>query len=167
MARVPRLALVLAVCGAALGCAQEIIERPAKGPTALDFFVARSFLVNGREPNFDERRMWEDKIDEQIRVYLRDHPELQQSARYSDIRFWRQVTAGSTREEVRILLDEPDERSVDPAALAVMARQHWPDIQAKAKEGWSYGVAGWTIFFDERGVTEMLRRLSTTTLPDD
>lgn len=167
MAIIRRLALLVAVCAAAVGCAQEIIERPAKGPKALDFFVARSVLVNGREPNFDERRMWEDQIDEKIRVYLRDHPDLQQSSRYSDVRFWRQVGIGSTRAEVRILLDEPDEQSMDPAALAVMARQHWPAIQAKVKEGWTYGLAGWTIFFDDGGVIEMLRRVSSTAYPED
>lgn len=167
MTALRRLALLVAVLGAALGCAQEIIERPAKGPTAQDFFVARSYLVNGREPNFDERRMWEDQIDERIRVYLRDHPELQQSPRYSDVRFWRQVAVGSTRAEVRLLLEEPDERSIDPAALAVMAQQHWPAIQAKVKEGWTYGLAGWTIFFDDRGVVEMLRRVSSTAPRDD
>jgi hypothetical protein len=146
-----------------VGCAvPDIVERPAQGPNAQEFFLARSYQVNGRSPSFDERRVWEDRLDDRIFRYLREHPEIQQSTRYSDFRFWRQVSAGSTPEEVRLLLEEPEERSIDPARLAVLAQQHWSSIQAKVKEGWVYSLTGWVIFFDDKGVVEMVRRVSGT-----
>lgn len=149
------------------GCAGQLetVDRTSTGPTALDQFIARSYAVNGRSPNFDERRIWEDQIEARIGKYLREHPEMQQALRYSDFRFWRQVAIGSTRGEVRLLLEGPQEQTTDPARLGVLAERHWPAIQGKVKEAWAYPL-GWVLFFDDQVVVEMLRKVSRATPQD-
>jgi hypothetical protein len=152
-----------ALAGLALGlvgCAarMESVERVAQGPKAQEVFIVRSYFANSREPNFDEKRMWEDRIEERVAKYLREHPELQQTTRYSDFRFWRQVAVGSTRDEVRALLEEPDEETIDPALMGALARQHWPALVRRAKEAWVYPPT-WVIYFDDQGVVEMVRRV--------
>src|SRR5262249_23415025 len=83
-------------------------------------------------------------------------PELEQSPRYLDVRFWRQVSAGAPRREVEVLLEEPQERTIDPALMAVLAERHWDEIGRKAKEAWVY--YGWVIYFDDAEVVDMVRR---------
>ena len=107
-------------------------------------------MAYGREPSFDETRRWQDRMDDRVSQYLREHPEVEQSDRYSDFTFFRQVTPGSTRGEVRALLDEPDERTIDSALMAVLAGRNWTGLQAKAKEAWVY-PGGWVLYFDDRG----------------
>jgi hypothetical protein len=157
-----RLAWALLLALAASACASqfETVDRTSRGPTAQELFTIRSYAVNGREPSFDERRMWEDQIDARIAKYLREHPELQQTPRYSDFRFWKQVTPGSTAEEVRVLLEEPAEQTIDPALMAAMSRRHWSVLQGRAREAWVY-PPGWVIYFGDEGVIEMTRRTST------
>lgn len=146
--------LLLAGCAAPL----ETVERTAHGPKAEALFITRSFLTNGREPTFDERRMWEDRMDDRVSRYLRAHPEMERTPRYSDFRFWRQVSLGSARGEVRALLEEPEEETVDPALMAALAKQHWPEVSRRAREAWVY-PPGWVIYFDEGGVTDVVRRM--------
>jgi hypothetical protein len=67
------------------------------------------------------------------------------------------VTPGSTRGEVKTLLDEPDERTVDSALMAVLAGRNWTTLQAKAKEAWVY-PGGWVLYFDDQAVVEITRR---------
>ena len=110
--------------------------------------TARSQVMNGRDPNFDEKRIWESRADMRIAKYLRDHPEVEQSPRYMDVRFWRQVSPGAPRVEVEALLEEPQEQTIDPALMAVLAERHWDDFGRRATEAWIY--YGWAIFFDER-----------------
>lgn len=159
--RWPGLAGVLLLAGAlAGGCAsglgQETVVRSGLGPSAREVFVMRSVLVYGRGPSFDEMRRWQDQMDDRVFRYLREHPALEQSERYSDFRFFRQVTPGSTRGEVRTLLDEPDERTIDSALMAVLAAANWTAIQAKAREAWVY-PGGWVLYFDEGAVVEITR----------
>ncbi|MEK7837284.1 MAG: hypothetical protein AAB328_04800, partial [candidate division NC10 bacterium] len=104
------------------------------------------------------KRIWEDRLDDRVSRDLREHPEMERTTRYSDFRFWRQVGLGSARAEVRALLDEPDEETVDPALMAALARQHWLEISRRAREAWVYPL-GWVIYFDEQGVTDVVRRL--------
>ena len=152
--------LLVAVAG--LGCAatqSEVVERVSQGPKGEELFLLRTYLANGRAPNFDERRMWQDRIDERVSRYLREHPELERAERYSDFRFWRQVSVGATRDEVRTLLEEPDEETIDPALMGALAKRHWEGIQKRAAEAWLYPVS-WVIFFDDKGtVVEMVRRV--------
>lgn len=162
MARTRRLALAGLMLLGGAGCAaqMETVERSGQGPKAEALFLARSFLRNGREPTFDEKRMWEDRMDDRVSRYLREHPEMQQATRYSDFRFWRQVSIGSARGEVRALLDEPEEETIDPALMGALARQHWPEVSRRAREAWVYPL-GWVIYFDDQGVTDVVRRIGT------
>ena len=153
--RVLLAALLAAACAGKL----DVVELTTKGPSAEEFFVARSHAINGRSPSFDERRRWESEVDERVYAYLREHPELQQTTRYSEFRFWWQITTGSTPAEVRVLLAEPQEQTIDPARMAVLAERHWTEIQPRAKEAWVYPPA-WTIYFDDTGVVAMVHRVS-------
>jgi hypothetical protein len=136
-----------------------LVEQTTQGPTGFDVLTARSLAVNQREPTFDERRFWENETDLRISKYLHEHPELEQTPRYSEFRFWRQVTPGSTKAEVEVLLDEPPERTIDPALMAMLAERHWEDLGRKAREAWVY--YGWVIYFDDAAVVGMVRRVSS------
>jgi hypothetical protein len=157
-------ALVSLLLGASLaaGCAHklDVVELTSKGPSAEELFQARSLVINGRTPNFDERRRWEADTEDRVFAYLREHPELEQTSRYSDFRFWWQVTNGSTPAEVRVLLQEPAEQTIDPARMAALAERQWGEIQDKAKEAWYYPPA-WIIFFDESSVVAIVHRVSS------
>jgi hypothetical protein len=157
-----RGALVAALLGA--GCATElnVVELTPRGPSAEELLVRRSFTRNSRAPSFEERQQWQAQEEERVFAYLRDHPELQQSARYSDFRFWWQVTMGSTPAEVRVLLQDPQEQTVDPARMAALAQRHWVEMRGKVKEAWVYEPA-WVIFFDDTAVIGMIHRISAQT----
>lgn len=152
------LAIALALGGA--GCAgnMETFEQTTQGPTGLDVLTARSQAMNGRNPSFDEKRVWENQADMRVAKYLRDHPELEQSPRYMEIRFWRQVAPGASRGEVEVLLEEPQERTIDPAFMAVLAERHWDDLGRRATEAWVY--YGWVVYFDDDAVVATVRRVS-------
>jgi hypothetical protein len=148
---------LLALLGPGCASRSPVLERTTQGPSAEEFFVIRSFQITGREPGFDERRHWENEIEVRVSTYLRRHPELEQSPRYLEFRFSKHVTSGSSRGEVRTLLEEPEEETVDPARLAALAERYWPDIRGKAKEAWVYSL-GWVFYFDDAGVVAMFRR---------
>ena len=156
-----RLLLALVVM-AAVGCATELdlVERTTRGPSAEELMLVRSVVTNGRTPNFEEKRHWERAVEERVYTYLRDHPELQQTARYTEFRFLWQVAPGSTAAEVRVLLEEPQERTVDPARMAALAERHWSEMRAKVKEAWIYEPA-WAIYFDDAGVVAIVHRVSS------
>jgi hypothetical protein len=161
MRRLSRLS-GLAAALLAGGCAaltEPTLERTTRGPNAEEFFIQQSYAVNGRAPNFDEKRVWQDQMDEKVFKYLREHPEMESTSRYTEFRFWRQVTHGSTPGEVRVLLGEPHERTIDPALMSSLGEQHWPAVRATAKEAWVYPL-GWVVFFDDKGVVDSLRRVS-------
>jgi hypothetical protein len=155
--------LALASVAAALGvggcglATTEVPERMGRGPRAEEMFYAKISAASAREPNFDEKRQWKDQIDDRVFKYLREHPEMEQTTRYSEFRFWRQVAEGSTPGEVRVLLDEPLEQTADPALMSMKAKAHWAQISTKAKEAWTYPL-GWVLFFDDKGVVDMIRR---------
>ena len=150
----------IALACACAGCADkfETVDQTSQGPTGFDVLTARSHILNGREPSFDEKRVWDSRIDMRIAKYLRDHPELEQSPRYMDVRFWRQVSPGAPRGEVEALLEEPQEQTIDPALMAVLAERHWDELGRRATEAWVY--YGWAIFFDDTEVVVMARRVS-------
>ncbi|HXJ79281.1 MAG TPA: hypothetical protein VMS64_11430 [Candidatus Methylomirabilis sp.] len=154
--------VVLAALMAA-GCATsklDTVELTSKGPTAEELYTQRSQTINGRAPTFDERRRWEAEIEERVWGYLRQHPELEQTNRYSDFRFWWQVTTGSTPAEVRVLLLEPTEQTIDPARMAALAEGQWGEIEPKAKEAWFYQPA-WILYFDDSSVVGIVHRISS------
>ena len=156
-----RVLLVAAVVTS--GCAVgklDLVERTTHGPTAEELMLARSFAVNGRAPSFEEKRYWEREVEERVYAYLREHPELQQSPRYTEFRFLWRVTPASTTDEVRVLLQEPQERTVDPARMAALAARHWGEMRSTVKEAWVYEPA-WAIYFDDKGVIAIVHRVSS------
>jgi hypothetical protein len=155
-------ACVMASCGVTT----PVLERTSRGPTAEEFFIQQSFAANGRGPSFDEKRVWQDQMDEKIFKYLREHPEIEATSRYSEFRFWRQVAPGSTPGEVRVLLGEPREQTLDPALMASLGEHHWTAVRTTAKEAWVYPL-GWVVFFDDKGVLDMLRRVSPLDTRDE
>jgi hypothetical protein len=150
---------IVFVALALTGCSVQMdtYEQTPQGPTGLDVLTARSQTLNGRAPNFDEKRIWENRSDMRVEKYLREHPELQQSPRYMEVRFWRQVIPGAPREEVEVLLDEPQEETIDPAYMAVLAERHWDDLGRRVTEAWIYH--GWVIYFDDKAVVSTIKRV--------
>lgn len=156
-----RVLLVAAVVAAGCAAAEvDLVERTTNGPTAEELMLVRSLAINGRAPSFEERRYWEREVEERVYAYLRDHPELQQSPRYTEFRFQWQVTPASTAAEVRVLLQEPQERTVDPARMAALAERHWGEMRSKVKEAWVYEPA-WAIYFDDKSVVAIVHRVSS------
>jgi hypothetical protein len=156
--RALRLAGVVAAGLFADACAtpQPSVEQTTRGPIAQEMQIARSFAANGRDMGWDEKRHYEEQMEEKVFKYLREHPDFQNETRYSTFRFWRQVSVGSTKEEVKVLLDDPDERTIDPALMAALARRHWSQVQGKAKEAWVYPL-GWVLYIDDKAVVSMIR----------
>jgi hypothetical protein len=160
---------VLAALGFLVGACltpPPVLERTTRGPNAEEFFVQQSYATNGRPPSFDEKRIWQDQMDEKVKKYLRDHPEIEDTARYTEFRFWRQVAPGSTPGEVKVLLGDPREQTIDPDMMAFLGEQHWVAVRSTAKEAWVYPL-GWVVFFDDKGVVDMLRRVSPLEMKDE
>ena len=157
-----RMQRVLLAALVTVGCAGRLdtAELTARGPTAEELLVGRSYAINGRGPSFDEKRQWEGQVEERVFRYLREHPEIQQASRYSEFRFWWQVTTASTPGEVRVLLEEPQEQTIDPARMAALAERHWAGLEPKAKEAWVYEPA-WVIYFDDTSVVGIVHRVSS------
>ena len=157
--------LAAAALLSACGMTAPVLERTGRGPNAEELFIQQSFAANGRAPSFDEKRVWQDQMDEKVFKYLREHPEMEQASRYSEFRFWRQVAPGSSPGEVKVLLGEPREQTVDPALMAMLGEQHWTAVRTTAKEAWVYPL-GWVVFFDDKGVVDLLRRVSPLDVND-
>jgi hypothetical protein len=168
MARVVRTAWLMAAGFLAGACAAAppVVENTTRGPMAAEMHVVRSFNANGRAPGWDEKRQFDDQLEDKVFKYLREHPEIENESRYTSFRFWRQVSIGSTKEEVRILLDEPDQRTIDPALMASLSRRHWSQVQTKAKEAWVYPL-GWVIYMDDTAVVSMIRERPVGDKHDD
>jgi len=163
-----RIALVAAAGLLVSACASTppVIEQTTRGPIAQEIQLARSFNANGRDMSWDEKRHYEEELEEKVFKYLREHPEFQNESRYSTFRFWRQVSIGSTKDEVKVLLNDPDERTIDPALMASMARRHWSQVQGKAKEAWVYPL-GWVLYIDDKAVVSMIRSRGKWDKDDD
>src|SRR4026207_2411896 len=73
-----------------------VLERATRGPNAEEFFVQQSYATNGPPPSFDEKRVWQDQMDEKVKKYLRDHPEIEDTSRHTEFSFWRQGGARRT-----------------------------------------------------------------------
>lgn len=139
------------------GCALFTIDqRATEGPTAEDVWKERFQLVNGRSPSFSERQGFETEMEAQVREFLRKNPEVANSYRVSNLRLYRQVIVGMTKEEVSLLLGKPQDVTDDEARMEVLARRWWPAVKPNAKEAWVY-PGGWTLYFDGSTVTDMTR----------
>jgi hypothetical protein len=144
--RSARVAFLLVVVLAGGACARALEQRTTQGPTAYEIWVYRMVAQNGREPNFDERRHWEDQVEQQIGAYLRSHPDAANSLDISTFRFERRAAVGMTKEQVMILLGPPLAVTTDAAQMAELARRYWPAMQGQVGEAWMYPL-GWHLFF--------------------
>ncbi len=145
-----RTALLAGVLAAVLlgGCGTFTLDQRAlEGPEASRIWKTRFVGGYGRSPSFEETQRFEDQLDQKVRAYLDRHPELVAASRAPNLRFWRRVSVGMTKEEVQLLLDSPDDTTTDPVRMQAAARRFWPEVKKRAKEMWSY-PGGWSLFFD-------------------
>ena len=139
------------------GCAIFTVdERATEGPTAQDVWKEQFKLVNGRGPSFSETQGFEEQMDGKVWEFLRQNPEVGNSYRVGNLRLFRQVMVGMTKEEVTLLLGKPHDVTEDAARMQVLARRWWPALKENAKEAWVYS-GGWTLYFDGNAVTDMTR----------
>jgi hypothetical protein len=151
--RVALVALVLVLAGCASMGTKE--QRTTEGPMAEDIWTLKVLVANGREPNFDERRRWDNTMEQRIGQYLRQNPEAANSVDVSTFRFIRQVSIGQTQEQVLILLGPPILKITDQAEIEKLARQYWPAVKEnEPTEAWTY-PAGWRIYLKDKTVVDI------------
>ncbi len=148
--------IVAAVVFAA--CASTTEQRTTQGPTAEELWMYRVMLQNGREPNFDERRHWEDRMDRSISEYLNEHPAVANSLQRSNFTFLRQVGVGMSKEQVLLLLGPPLVTTTDATEMEKLARRYWPEIKATVTEAWIYPL-GWNFYFAGANVVDITQYL--------
>jgi hypothetical protein len=158
--------LVAVVLWLLAGCATlipPIDQRTTQGPTALEFWTVRVMQQTGRSPSFEEKRHFEEDLDERIGRYLREHDAAASSLTVLSFRSLRQVTVGMDKAQVEILLGAPLTTTRDAAQMQNFARHHWPDIRDKSKpdEAWSYPF-GWVVFFSNSRVVDITQYLRRT-----
>lgn len=150
------LAGVLLLAGCASYRTKE--QRTTQGPLAEDMWMHHVILANGREPNFDERRHWNNQMELKISQYLYKNPEAANSLEVSTFRFTRQVSIGQSEEQVLILLGPPSAKTTDQAEMEKLARGYWPSIKGNASEVWVY-PAGWRLYFKDSKVVDITQYL--------
>jgi hypothetical protein len=123
------------------------VQRATVGPSADEIFYARFLRGYAREPTFEENTKFRDDLDRRVGEYLGKNPQLATSPRASQFRFQRRVDVGMTKEEVTLLLGQPDRTSQDPTLMGDTAKTFWAEIGKRAKEMWRY-PSGWTLYFD-------------------
>jgi len=156
--RVAPLALLL-VSLSACASLTTTEQRSTQGPRAEEIWTASVMLSAGREPSFDEKRHWDNQLDEKIADYLRRHAEVANSLEVSTFRFLRQVTVGMTKEQIQILLGPPAAATTDSAEVEKLARGYWPAVKASgAKEAWVY-PQGWRLYFADARVVDITQYL--------
>jgi hypothetical protein len=157
---VKRPALVLALLVAA-GCSvirPTIDQRTTQGPTATELWTVRVMQQTGRAPSFEEKRYFEQEMDDRIGRYLSEHQEAANSLTLMSFRALKQVTVGMDKGQVEILLGPPVTTTRDAAQMQNLARHHWPEIRGKADEAWSYPF-GWVVYFTKSRVVELTQYL--------
>ena len=133
-------------------------QRTTQGPLSEDLWMMSVIMANGREPNFDERRHWNNQIEYRISQYLHKHPEAANSIDVSTFRFIRQVSVGQSAEQVVILLGPPSSKTTDEAEMEKLARGYWASIKGSASEVWVY-PAGWRLYFKDSKVVDITQYL--------
>lgn len=149
---VPLALIMFAVAACAMR--QPVEQRTTQGPTARQMYNLRIMGENGREPTFEERRVWDQEIEERIAAYLRAHPDKASALDVSTFRFLRQAAVGMDKEQILILLGPPVSVSGDQAQMEALARRFWPQIQGNATEVWVYPL-GWNLFFAGQRLTDI------------
>jgi hypothetical protein len=138
--------VVMALALGACASARTVEQRTTQGPSAEQIWTYRVMAANGREPNFDERRFWQDRLDLAIDDYLRRHPDVANSLQVSTFRFLRQTEVGMSKEQILILLGPPLTVTTDATQMEKVARRYWREIQGNATEAWVYPL-GWNLYF--------------------
>jgi hypothetical protein len=146
--------LVLAACASY----RTTEQRTTQGPLAEDLWMTSVILANGREPNFDERRHWNNQMEYKISQYLHKNPDAANSLDVSTFRFVRQVSVGQTAEQVVILLGPPRSKTTDEAEMEKLARGYWPSIKGNVSEVWVY-PAGWRLYFKDSKLIDITQYL--------
>jgi outer membrane protein assembly factor BamE (lipoprotein component of BamABCDE complex) len=159
----PRVALVLCLLAGCATILPPLDQRTSQGPTADEFWTARVMQQTGRAPSFEEKRHFENEMDERIGRYLREHQDAASSTTVLSFRSLRQVTIGMDKQQVEILLGPPITTTRDPAQMQNFARHHWPEIRDKTKpdEAWSYPF-GWVVYFSRSRVADITQYLPRT-----
>ena len=151
-----RVLVVAAVCLSLTGCSLAVEQRLTQGPTAEEVFRARSVARTGKPPSFEERGPWQVEVDGRISRYLAQHPEIANSPEVQNFRFGKQVRVGMPKEQVVVLLGQPDATVTDTAEMEKLARVYWPEIKGKATEVLVY-PGGWRIFVKDGSVVDLVR----------
>ena len=158
----PRVGLVLLLLLA--GCATfapTIDQRTTLGPTATEFWTVRTMQQTGRAPSFEEKRHFDEQMDDRIGRYLRENQDAASSLTLMSFRSLKQVTVGMDTGQVEILLGPPLTTTRDAAQMQNFARHHWPEIRGKADEAWSYPY-GWVVYFSKSKVVDITQHLPRT-----
>ncbi|PYN87304.1 MAG: hypothetical protein DMD87_15615 [Candidatus Rokuibacteriota bacterium] len=151
--RILIVGLVMVLAGCASWKVKE--QRTTEGPLAESIWTEKVYMTNGREPNFDERRRWDNAMEQRIGQYLRQNPEAANSLEVSTFKFIRQVSVGQTSEQVLILLGPPLVRVTDAAEMEKLARAFWPSVKEnEPTEAWVY-PAGWRIYLKDKTVVDI------------
>jgi hypothetical protein len=145
------LGLVLLAGCALAACATTFLggdlQRATRGPSADEVWLARFLQGYGRLPTFDERTAWKEGFESRILTYLSRRPEVATSLRASQLRTQRVPVVGMQKDDVIVLLEQPDTVTSDQAAMRAAAGRFWPPIEKHAKEMWTY-PNGWQLYFD-------------------
>ena len=160
---VSRLPVVLALL-LVTACATfrpTLDQRTTQGPTATEFWTVRVMQQTGRAPSFEEKRHFDEQMDDRIGQYLREHDEAASSLTVMSFRSLKQVTVGMEKAQVEILLGPPLTTTRDAAQMQSFARRHWPEIRGKADEAWSYPF-GWVVYFAKSRVIDLTQYLPNT-----
>ena len=159
----PRVAVALLFLAGCAVLLPPIDQRTTQGPTAAEFWTARVMTQTGRAPSFEEKRHFEEEIDERISRYLRENESAANSLTVMSFRSLRQVTVGMDKQQVEILLGAPVTTTRDPAQMQSLARHHWPDVRDRAKpdEAWTYPF-GWVVYFSNSRVADITQYLPRT-----
>ena len=144
------VALFLCACAlgacAAFGLGEPTVQRAAEGPSPLEVHDARFVRGYARPPSFEESELFRQAFEERVTAYLTRHPDLATSERALNFRLRGRVAVGMSKDEVTVLVSDPDSRSSEAAAMQKVARQFWPMIQPRAQEMWLY-PGGWAFYF--------------------
>jgi hypothetical protein len=167
--RVRRASLTLIVMVVLLtGCSIPFAtkdQRTTQGPTADEFWMTKMLASNGRYPTFEEKRHFEDELDDRIRKYLREHEDAaSDQLTVPAFRNLHQVTAGMQKGQVEVLLGTPFTTSDDAQQMANWARRHWSEIRGRADEAWGYPY-GWIFYFNKGKLVDITQYLPGGSTP--
>jgi hypothetical protein len=155
--RVAGVAVLLLVLTGCRTVYPDLDQRTTQGPTADELWTMKVMQQTGREPSFDEKRHFEDEMDDRIGRYLREHQDAASAVTVMSFR-GRQVTLGMEQGQVEALLGPPVTTTRDAAQMSNLARHYWPDIRGKADEAWTY-PRGWVVYFSKAKVVDITQYL--------